>query len=141
MLTLIYDLDDIKEVASKLNEFLSECPIITFIGPLGAGKTTLIGELLRQRDVTDAVSSPTFAYVNAYSSAHGKRFFHFDLYRLDNLDQFIAAGFDEYLQQTKAVVLIEWPEILEPLLERMPHGKISIDYVGEKRKLVAEKYE
>lgn len=141
MLELIYDLKDIKGVAEKLNLFLGDCSTVTFVGPLGAGKTTLIGALLEQRNLVDMVSSPTFAYVNSYRSHDDKHFFHFDLYRLDNIDQFIAAGFDEYLYQTKAMVLIEWPEIIEPLLVRMPHCKITIDYVGKQRKLIAKKYE
>ncbi len=141
MFKLLYDLKDINDVAEKLNLFVKDCSIITFVGPLGAGKTTLIAALLEQRNLIDVVSSPTFAYVNNYTSRDGGHFFHFDLYRLDNIDQFIAAGFDEYLYQKGAIVLIEWPEIIEPLLMRMPHCKVAIDYVGEQRKLIAEKYE
>lgn len=141
MLEMMYDLKDIKDVAQKLNLFIGDSSVVTFTGSLGAGKTTLIGALLKQRNLVDTVSSPTFAYVNRYRAQGDKHFFHFDLYRLDNIDQFIAAGFDEYLYQTKAMVLIEWPEIIEPLLDRMPHCKITIDYVNEQRKLIAKKYE
>lgn len=141
MLELLYDVEDIKDVAEKLNLFIGDCSVVTFVGPLGAGKTTLISALLEQRNLVDVVSSPTFAYINSYRSQDDKRFFHFDLYRLDTIDQFIAAGFDEYLYQAKAMVLIEWPEIVEPLLARMPHCKVIIDYVGEQRKLIAKKYE
>jgi tRNA threonylcarbamoyladenosine biosynthesis protein TsaE len=141
MLELIYDLKEIKDVAEQLNLFIGNCSVVTFVGSLGAGKTTLIGALLKERNVIDSISSPTFTYVNSYKAQDGQYFFHFDLYRLDNIDQFIAAGFDEYLYQKKAMILIEWPEIIEPLLARMPHCKVTIDYVDEQRKLIAKKYE
>ncbi len=141
MVELIYSLENLESTAGKLNELLSPCGIITLTGPIGAGKTTLIRALLQAQGVTDMITSPTFSYMNVYTGKDNKRFVHFDLYRLDNLDQFIAAGFDEYLQQPGATVLIEWPEIIESLLVNMPHCHLLIDYLDDKRKLIVEKHE
>lgn len=86
-----------------------------FTGPLGAGKTTLIQSLCRALGVGEAVSSPTFALVNAYETAGGELVYHLDLYRLDGLDEALAMGIEEYLDSGH-YCLIEWPAIIEPLL-------------------------
>ncbi len=141
MTELTYTLDDLEQTAQQLAQLLKDCQVITFTGPLGAGKTTLIRALLRAQEVTDVITSPTFSYMNIYTGKDTKRFIHFDLYRLDTVDQFIESGFDEYLQQQGATVLIEWPEIIEPLLVKMPYCHIMIDYIDDKRKLVVKKHE
>jgi tRNA threonylcarbamoyladenosine biosynthesis protein TsaE len=93
--------------------------IFTLDGPLGAGKTTLIKELLKQCTVQTTVTSPTFSYVNTYYSKN-RTFYHFDLYRVDSLESFINAGFDEYLYKKNSWCLIEWPRVIDPLLQQEP---------------------
>jgi|SRR5579872_3364565 tRNA threonylcarbamoyladenosine biosynthesis protein TsaE len=134
MKKITYRLDDISSVAKQLQEQLDNYRIITFTGPLGAGKTTLVKELLKQSGVADVVTSPTFTYLNIYENKKGQRFYHFDLYRIETLDQFLEAGFDEYLNQPQSLVLIEWPEPILPLLkEGACH--IKIEYAGDGRTL------
>jgi len=111
-----YSKDHIGEIAAKLKEFLTHCQVMTFTGSLGAGKTTLIGNLVRQLGTKDQVNSPTFTYVNIYTLPDGKKIYHFDLYRINTIDEFIAAGFDEYLYVPNSWALIEWPAVIEPLL-------------------------
>ncbi len=127
-----YLLDDIPSVARRVREQLGDSRVITFTGPLGAGKTTLVKELLKQYGVTDVVTSPTFTYVNLYENNQGQQFYHFDLYRIETLDQFLEAGFDEYLNQPNALVFIEWPEPIASLLkEKVCH--IVIEYTDDGR--------
>ncbi len=129
-----YLLDDISSVARRVSEQLGDSRVITFTGPLGAGKTTLVKELLKQYGVTEVVTSPTFTYVNLYENNQGQRFYHFDLYRIETLDQFLEAGFDEYLNQPNALVFIEWPEPIVSLLkEKVCH--IVIEYTDDGRTL------
>lgn len=91
--------------------------IFTFKGPLGAGKTTTIKNILRFCGVDELITSPSFSYLNSYKTSSGKIFHHFDLYRLDSLDSFLSLGFDEYLNDENSICFIEWPEIIEPLLK------------------------
>lgn len=91
--------------------------IFTLYGPMGAGKTTLVKNILFQCGVTDTVVSPTFGYVNTYLGADNNTFYHFDLYRLSSLDEFINAGFDEILVRPHSYHLIEWPELIQSLLQ------------------------
>jgi tRNA threonylcarbamoyladenosine biosynthesis protein TsaE len=82
--------------------------VIALCGDLGAGKTQLVKGLARGLGIKDRVTSPTFALVNTYTDGR-LALFHLDLYRLDNREQIISAGLDEYLCP-KGVAVIEWAE-------------------------------
>ena len=113
---VVYSLDTIHLVTHYLRERMNSSAIFTFTGELGAGKTTLIKAFLKECGVTQAVTSPTFTYVNVYENQQGQIFYHFDLYRIKTVDDFIAAGFNEYLYQPNSWSLIEWPDVITPLL-------------------------
>ncbi|NDD53911.1 tRNA (adenosine(37)-N6)-threonylcarbamoyltransferase complex ATPase subunit type 1 TsaE [bacterium] len=116
---IILTLDQVPAfIDQTLVPLLTTHRIITLEGPLGAGKTTLVRELLTKMGVAGLITSPTFSYVNDYKSASGKLFHHFDLYRIASIDDFIMAGFDEYLHERESVCLIEWPQVIAPLLQR-----------------------
>ena len=134
--TIIYGVDEVESVAQRLKDLLSTCKVMTFTGTLGAGKTTLIRSLLRQCGVQGDITSPTFTYMNVYEDDQGNNLYHFDLYRITSVDIFVNAGFDEYLYQPNSWALIEWPEVIEPLLTHdVCH--VYLDYYDEleKRKL------
>lgn len=111
-----YSLEQSDEVVEAIIRLLNSHKVVTFTGLLGAGKTTLIKHILKKCGVHDLVTSPTFAYLNIYNSVDGRTFYHFDLYRIKNASQFFEAGFGDYLGQSNAVVLIEWPEIIASFL-------------------------
>ncbi|MFC1842676.1 tRNA (adenosine(37)-N6)-threonylcarbamoyltransferase complex ATPase subunit type 1 TsaE [Candidatus Dependentiae bacterium] len=131
----VYGLDEISRMAQYLKQKFNVCRIFAFYGPLGAGKTTLARELLLSCAVEGPITSPTFTYLNAYKNAQGRKFYHFDLYRLSNLNDFLGAGFGEYLDDPEAICLIEWPEIIESLLTSGV-CKVKIDYAQEGKKRV-----
>lgn len=110
--------DQLDEVVDYLKSLLTICDVFTFTGSLGAGKTTLVRLLLKSCGVQEAVISPTFTYVNGYKNEQGETFYHFDCYRLASLDDFVMAGFDEYLYEQGSWCFIEWPEIVMPLLKK-----------------------
>ena len=132
--TLIYSLDEIDVAVELLKDLMSKCSVFTFSGPLGAGKTTLIRALLRSCDVTSTITSPTFTYMNIYQNKSGHKFYHFDLYRISSIEEFVSQGFNEYFYQPDTSVFIEWPEIIESLLSKQV-CKVTIDYENDKRKL------
>ncbi len=100
--------------------------IWTLQGSLGAGKTSLVQSMLSQWGVQGPVQSPTYSYVSIYRTPQGP-LYHFDLYRLTSADDFMQAGFDEYLYDPSGRVIIEWPEIIQPLLPR-PVCQVQIEY-------------
>ena len=135
---IVFGKAEIPEVVHFLYTQLPECKIMAFSGPLGAGKTTLIRELLRKCGITEPITSPTFIYVNRYKNDKNQLFYHFDLYRIDRLEDFLQAGFDEYLEDPNSLCFIEWPEVIEPILKNNC-CYITLDYHNDKRELRIKK--
>lgn len=130
--TLNYTLDQLESAVAVVKDQMASAQVITFTGDLGAGKTTLIRALLKDLGVTQPITSPTFTYVNRYITASGKTLYHFDLYRLNTLEELMAQGFDEYLYQPNSWCLIEWPAIVMPLLTRAVRH-VTLEYDGDSR--------
>ncbi len=131
-----YSLQEVSHIAERIKELLVHHSIITFTGTLGTGKTTLIRELLRQLGVDEPVTSPTFNYVNSYDLPDGRTVYHFDLYRINTLSDFLSVGFGEYLYAAKSVCLIEWPQIIMPLLDHAV-CHVALDYDSAQSRIIS----
>lgn len=122
---------------SKVAQYLAEqkhSKIICLTGDLGAGKTALVKAFCKLKKSTDSISSPTFSIVNEYVTEHDK-IFHFDLYRLESIEEIIDIGIEEYLYSGD-YCLIEWPEqIKDVLIDRYIDVKIALAD-GNTRKIV-----
>ena len=106
---------------------------LLFYGEMGAGKTTLIKELVKALGVHDVASSPTFSLVNHYESEEGS-VFHFDFYRIEDETEALDMGIEDYLE-SESWNLIEWPEKIENLLGENTQ-KLSLEVESEEiRKL------
>lgn len=127
---LIYTLEDLPLAARTLHGLMAHASVITMTGSLGAGKTMLVQALLRYCGVESVIQSPTFTYLSIYTNPSDWRFYHFDLYRLRSLQEFVDAGFHEYLYEPQSYAIIEWPEIIMPLLTKRTCF-VDIDYVSE----------
>ena len=111
------------EFASKLDAH----SIIVLSGDLGSGKTKFTEGILKHFGLEDEISSPTFTIVNEYDSKDFK-IFHFDLYRLADVDEFYAMGGEEYLQN--GLCIFEWGEMIEEILQTH-YIKITFSRDGE----------
>ncbi|MBN2742861.1 tRNA threonylcarbamoyladenosine biosynthesis protein TsaE [Breznakibacter xylanolyticus] len=112
---IIPDVAHINMVAAN---FLAQYPthrILAFRGDMGVGKTTFIKALCHELGVTDVVNSPSFAIVNEYETAHHNIIYHFDFYRLKNMDEAYDMGYEDYLYSGNYCFL-EWPDKIESLL-------------------------
>lgn len=96
-------------VAEKFGKSLPKVCVVSLEGDLGAGKTTFAKGVARALGINDAITSPTFTFLNEYDGAKAK-LFHFDLYRLEDTEEFRAMGFEEYFDLTTlgGVCLVEW---------------------------------
>ncbi len=132
--TIIFDESELAAVVDEYVHLMRDYQVFTFNGPLGAGKTTLIRAILKKSGVQEHITSPTFTYLNVYENKQGQIFYHFDLYRLSKLDEFLVAGFQDYLYAPNSWTFIEWPAIIEPLLTH--NACLSeVDYYVKKRQL------
>ncbi len=104
---------DTKNLAKKLASQLSVGDIIILSGELGSGKTKFTEGFLSFFGLENEISSPTFTIVNEYRNDKIK-IFHFDVYRLEDLDEFYAIGGDEYFNS--GICIIEWGELIKNAL-------------------------
>ena len=95
--------------------------IIVLSGELGSGKTKFVQGILENFGMANEISSPTFTIVNEYNSPT-INIYHFDVYRLEDSDEFYAIGGDEYF--SKGICIIEWGEMIEDVLPK-PYTKIT----------------
>ena len=107
---LTYKLSEIDSVAAVVLPLLKNKRVL-LKGALGVGKTTLVKSLVAAIGSKDTVSSPTFSVVNEYKTETTK-IFHFDLYRIKDLNELLDIGFEDYMVGDHWV-FIEWPDILD----------------------------
>ncbi|MFL1012879.1 tRNA (adenosine(37)-N6)-threonylcarbamoyltransferase complex ATPase subunit type 1 TsaE [Flavisericum labens] len=110
---ICYSLNEVEKVASEIVKN-SKSKTLLFYGGMGVGKTTLIKNIVKALGSDDEASSPTFSIVNEYNSEKEK-IFHFDLYRINDLEEAYNFGIEDYLE-SEHWKLIEWPEKIETIL-------------------------
>ena len=105
---------DLGAISKQLIALSKDCPIVLLHAEMGLGKTTLVKYVCKELAVVSEVSSPTFSLVNEYEYA-GRKLFHFDLYRIKDVEELYDIGFEEYLD-SGYLCLIEWPELASELM-------------------------
>lgn len=114
--------EQLEQIAADILKLRSNDRVFAFYGEMGAGKTTLIKALCKHLNVTDNVSSPTFALVNVYNSEAGE-VYHFDVYRMKDTVELFDIGYEDYFFSGN-YCFIEWPEKIE---EYLPIGTIKVE--------------
>ena len=114
---LIPDTASLEAAAHDFVAQMGDETVYAFTGEMGAGKTTFINALCRELGVEDdPTGSPTFAIVNEYrSDTTAELIYHFDLYRIENLEQAFDIGIEDYLD-SGALCFIEWPDRIDDIL-------------------------
>lgn len=109
-------------LGQRLGTHLKGGSVLCLFGDLGAGKTTFVKGVVAGATSVDPaqVFSPTFTYLHIYEGE--KPVFHFDLYRLPNIDEFVRMGFDEYFDR-EGICCIEWAEKIKNYL---PKGSLQV---------------
>jgi tRNA threonylcarbamoyladenosine biosynthesis protein TsaE len=111
----IASLDDLDRAASRFLEITADHKKFAFHGAMGSGKTTLIKVICKLLGATDSVTSPTFSLVNEYITPAGDTLYHFDLYRINTMEELFDLGYEEYFFGDSHI-FIEWAEKAESLL-------------------------
>lgn len=112
---------DTIDFAEKFAKKLKVGDIIVLSGELGSGKTKFVQGVLKHFGLENEISSPTFTIVNEYNAGE-INIYHFDVYRLEDSDEFYAMGGDELF--STGICLIEWGEMIEDILPK-PYTKIT----------------
>ena len=125
-----YKLNQLKEISLKVTQNFNH-KIVLISGEMGAGKTTLIKQILIGLNVIDNISSPTFPIINEYKTKSKDLIYHMDLYRINKIEELEEIGFFEYLESGN-LCFIEWGEIIENMIGE-DYNKFNIIENGDLR--------
>ena len=131
------EINSLKELHSAAQSFLSITRgyrKFAFSGPMGSGKTTLIKAVCKELGAIDVVTSPTFALVNEYRTDKGEMLYHFDLYRINSIDELYDLGYEEYFFSNH-YVFIEWAEKAEALLPDSTI-KVTLEEISPDKRII-----
>lgn len=147
---IVSTVEETQNLGIQLGKLCKSGDIICLIGDLGTGKTHLTKGIALGLGINDSITSPTFNIVNEYDNGRLK-FYHFDVYRVNDPDEIAAIGFDEYIFGD-GVSVIEWANYIEELipednlqiiLEKIPQlgssfRKVTIKYTGNRYDYIKE---
>lgn len=117
----LHKVEDTIQFAKKLAMYLLENDILALVGDLGAGKTTFTNYLFQALSKKkQPVTSPTFNLLLEYDITiqnKDTKLYHFDVYRMKEIDAFLDMGFDEYFYKS-GITVIEWANYIKPILPK-----------------------
>lgn len=125
---LEYTLNSIESITKQLISNINSKTLLVY-GDMGVGKTTLIKCIVKQLGCLDTVSSPTFSIVNEYK-ALDTLIYHFDLYRLNDIEEAYNFGIEDYLYSPNWTI-IEWPDLITDILPEQ-YNRIDLTFNNEK---------
>jgi len=130
--------DETARLGEKFSEKIKNGEIILLFGDLGAGKTTFVQGLAKGLGIKRRITSPTFIVIRSYNE---EKFYHIDLYRIENEKDIEGLGIEEVLKDNKNIIAIEWPEKIK---EIVPKKRIELffSYLNDqKRRIEIKEYE
>jgi tRNA threonylcarbamoyladenosine biosynthesis protein TsaE len=121
----VASIEALPQAAEEFVGLMDDRTIYAFNGEMGAGKTTFISALCQALGVdAEEANSPSFAIINEYrSDTTAELIYHFDLYRLESVEEALEIGVEDYFD-SGALCLLEWPERIEDLL---PDDTVRVD--------------
>ncbi len=134
MIIYVKNILQVKKAAKEILKQTKGKKILAFFGELGSGKTTVINAICQLLKAEDSVTSPTFSLINEYLLPDGRKIYHIDFYRINNIEEIYDFGYEEYLYSSN-ICLIEWPEKIESLLPENT-AKIYIEVVSKDERII-----
>ena len=132
--------DDLMVFAKDFWKAAGNTLVFAFHGQMGAGKTTIIEALCREKGVKESMGSPTFSIINEYSfdvNGEEKIIYHIDLYRLKDEEEILQAGVEDCVYSNQ-ICFVEWPEKAPELFDETA-AHVFIETVDEsQRRLILE---
>lgn len=111
----VFRLEELPSISKNILK-ASDSKFLCFYGDMGAGKTTLIKEIVKELGGVDLANSPTFGLVNEYHDENDDLLaYHFDFYRIENEGEALDLGLEDYFN-SNAWLFVEWPENIKSLL-------------------------
>lgn len=124
------DIEELSEVAKRIISFSNDVVFWIFEGEMGVGKTTLIKSICAEMGVVDPVTSPTYSLVNEYLTVEGETIYHFDFYRINDEEEAMDIGAEEYFDSGN-YCFVEWSSKIPNLLPDSNFLTISIELIED----------
>lgn len=132
--------NDTIEFGKSVARAVEKGAVISLVGDLGAGKTTFTKGVARGLGIMDNVTSPTFTILNEYVGEE-KRLYHFDFYRIEDPDELVELGFEDYFPSADGLTIVEWVEKAPSVLPKQ-YYQITFEKIDDdKRRIVFEEVE
>ncbi|HNX25472.1 MAG TPA: tRNA (adenosine(37)-N6)-threonylcarbamoyltransferase complex ATPase subunit type 1 TsaE [Spirochaetota bacterium] len=128
--------EDTFSFAREFIKKISGKTVIALRGDLGSGKTIFTKGIADGLGIKEDITSPTFSLMETYEADIPLH--HFDLYRIENINEFANLRFEEYWE-SEGISVIEWPEKAEGLLPEK-RIDITIEYIDENRRKINVEY-
>jgi tRNA threonylcarbamoyladenosine biosynthesis protein TsaE len=124
------------QIAEAFAQSIHGGDVVCLKGDLGAGKTHFVKGFVKHFGIdAEVVTSPTFTLINEYQG--DLPVYHFDCYRLENIEEALEIGVEEYLYDS-GVCIVEWPERIEELLPQGCKIVTLISIGPNKREIIFE---
>jgi len=122
---------EMEEIGMDLAERLRDGMVVSLVGPLGAGKTTLVKGIAKGLLITDLVVSPSYLIYRSYKGS--LILHHLDAYRVSSLEELEEVGLDQLIPPEEGVTVIEWPDRVPGIVEASDVlVKIALDEGGRR---------
>ena len=122
------------QIAATFAKKLKPGDVVILCADLGSGKTVFARGIINAFGVKEPVTSPTFTIVNKYD-AKNLSLYHFDMYRLEDYEEALAAGLDELIEDSQSIKIIEWPERCPELLPEH-YYKVTLTKVDDNTRTI-----
>ncbi len=119
----------------RLGRQLQGGAVVALQGNLGSGKTVFSRGIARSLNIVEPITSPTFTLIQEYSSTPWS-LYHIDLYRLHHVNDVMALGIEDILENPQAITVIEWPEQANSLLKRSIVS-VKLEHINQNRRLIS----
>lgn len=125
-----------ERIAEQLGRTLSGGETVLLSGEMGAGKTHFVKGLAVGLEISDVITSPTFALHNSYTGRLTLN--HFDFYRIDDSSEAEVLGLNEFFYDDRGVSVIEWGENIADLIPANSI-RVTIEKLSENRRRITLK--
>lgn len=112
---LAHDAAQMEDIGEDLASRLRDGMLVSLVGPLGSGKTTLVKGIAKGLLITDVIVSPSYVLAREYVGRLALH--HIDAYRVGSLAELAEVGLDAYFPPERGVTVVEWPERIDGLVE------------------------
>ncbi|MDO4869860.1 MAG: tRNA (adenosine(37)-N6)-threonylcarbamoyltransferase complex ATPase subunit type 1 TsaE [Bacillota bacterium] len=106
--------EETRAFGMKLGAEAKAGTVVALMGDLGTGKTTLTKYIAEGLGVTEQITSPTFNIIKEYRTGR-LPLFHFDVYRIGDVDEMFEIGYEEYFYG-EGICVVEWADLIEELI-------------------------